>query len=764
MLVVPSFLLLLLAGQTVCLLNSGSGYSSSTRSPRARTQTGGHNKHTNTPKPINSSGTPTLPYIPPSSKHGNTPAPSRPPPGSSNSSSGPSRPPGSSNHSNPPSGPSNGPSGPSGPSNGLSTTSTRPPGSPPSASSSSQIKPSDSSTPPGPSKTPTNPPPTGTPGPTAPPPSSSSSSSQMTFTTPPASVHTSSLSQSLSSSDTLLTTTEDGHKTVIPVVGGIGLWGISRPGVYKNLPGFSNPVKIPCLVACDPITDTPGVVPPGGGGGDGEGDGEDDNTSRDSSCKSSTSKYSTEFVTCTPISNSQTTTTSCTTSTETLTTTGCDLTVSDSTTTTTKTPEPSVLPLTFVTFTVEPASSTPSSSSLRSSSKSSSRSSSSSAPPHIPLTMTTFTVHPVSTQSSSRSSSRSSSKSSSSSSSSSRVKTCTAKPKPSKTSGASMQTSEPTPSSKTQHSSPTALPTPSSASKTTTPPTTTAPSYPIRCIPDANPDLPEPVCVCTESKTSTYSAPTLSGNDMCGYTTIPSSQVSSNAETTPVTHTDYTYTDFSDSVVKSCATATESKLTMVASAYITRCDDPKPLSTLHPVPGTATLHVWEARETANVVNSLYIAAMMRDASGEVVANQSMSVKTHYGHNVTIDVDGRDDDPINIQPVESVDAMDDGEKRRRSWFEKRIGNPVITNPGAGDRTDLVFYLNGLVFNSQDDTDDKTDKKPPYCSVGGWDHGDAWDGFKEFTKVIPGVALADELINGDMSDSLPNRQLDCYIEYH
>ncbi|OQE36803.1 hypothetical protein PENCOP_c011G00215 [Penicillium coprophilum] len=182
----------------------------------------------------------------------------------------------------------------------------------------------------------------------------------MVYTTPPPGLHTSSITQSLSASNTLLTTTENGRQTIIPVIGGVGIWGIPNPGTYFNIPGFPGAITIPCLIACSSSASIPSTD---------EGAIEDSyqasSSSSSSSCTSaSTSTYSTEFVTCIPITTSSTTTSTCTTSTEIYTTTGCDLAVTDVSTATTQQPAGTPPPLSAVTFHVGPASSTPSSSAL----------------------------------------------------------------------------------------------------------------------------------------------------------------------------------------------------------------------------------------------------------------------------------------------------------------------------------------------------------------------------------------------------------------
>ncbi|KAJ5153842.1 uncharacterized protein N7500_009281 [Penicillium coprophilum] len=164
------------------------------------------------------------------------------------------------------------------------------------------------------------------------------------------------MTQFLSASNTLLTTTENGHQTIIPVIGGVGIWGIPSPGTFFNIPGFPGAITIPCLIACSssasmPSTDEEAI----------EGSDQASSSSSSSSCTSaSTSIYSTEFVTCTPITTSRTKTSTCTTSTEIYTTTGCNLAVTDASTATYLKLTGTALPLTAVTFHVGPASSTPS--------------------------------------------------------------------------------------------------------------------------------------------------------------------------------------------------------------------------------------------------------------------------------------------------------------------------------------------------------------------------------------------------------------------
>ncbi|KAJ5371851.1 hypothetical protein N7517_003857 [Penicillium concentricum] len=210
------------------------------------------------------------------------------------------------------------------------------------------------------------------------------------YTTPPDGLRTSSITEFLSASNTVLTTTENGHQTIIPVIAGIGIWGIPHPGTFFNIPGFPGALTIPCLIACSSSASMPSIDE----GAIEDGDQSSSRSSSASCTSSSTSTYSTEFVTCAPITTLGRTTSTCTTSTEIHTTTGCDLKVTDSSTATTQTPTSTPLALTAVTFHVGPASSTPPSSALPLTAVTFHVGPASSTPPSsaLPLTAVTFTV------------------------------------------------------------------------------------------------------------------------------------------------------------------------------------------------------------------------------------------------------------------------------------------------------------------------------------------------------------------------------------
>ncbi|PLB54007.1 hypothetical protein P170DRAFT_482251 [Aspergillus steynii IBT 23096] len=239
---------------------------------------------------------------------------------------------------------------------------------------------------------------------------------------------------------------------------------------------------------------------------------------------------------------------------------------------------------------------------------------------------------------------------------------------------------------------------------------------------------PSLVCECTESETKYFTAPPFDRtSNVCGYTTNPTSTIVETISEAP-TFTGYTWTDSVESIVKSCDTATE-----VRDPYQhTTCDDPVPISTLHPQFGTATLHVWEAWETNAASPKVIIAAVMNDTDQVMVADQREAVEVNLGTNVTIPVTNLESYPINIEPIASVEFLDEGERRRS--LDKRIVVPP--RPYPVDHSDLVFYVNGFKFNSVDDSEDEKGQEPPYCSVGDWDFGSAADQLADFLgNVIP-----------------------------
>ncbi|KAH8430743.1 uncharacterized protein LDX57_008406 [Aspergillus melleus] len=262
---------------------------------------------------------------------------------------------------------------------------------------------------------------------------------------------------------------------------------------------------------------------------------------------------------------------------------------------------------------------------------------------------------------------------------------------------------------------------------------------------------PSLVCQCTESETKYFTAPAFDRSyDVCGYTTFPSTTVSETITPAP-TVTGYVWTNPIESLVYSCDTATE-----VADPWThTTCDEPAAISTLHPQPGTATIHVWEAWQTDAIGPTVILAAVMNDTDQVIVADQREAVKVNLGDDLTIPVTNHEDYPIKIKPVASVKFLDEGE-RRRSSLNKRMG--VSPRPYPVDHSDLIFHIGSDTFNSVDDSEENKGQNLPYCSVGDWDFGSAADQLADFLGGM--VPLANIVLG---AGKLPNRQTDCYIEY-
>lgn len=144
------------------------------------------------------------------------------------------------------------------------------------------------------------------------------------------------------------------------------------------------------------------------------------------------------------------------------------------------------------------------------------------------------------------------------------------------------------------------------------------------------------------------------------------------------------------------------------------------------------LHVWEAWQTDALGPTVILAAVMNDIDQVMIADQREPVEVNLGENVTIPITNLGNYPMQIKPVSSVKFLDEGE-RRRSWLNKRIGVPPRSYPVS--HLDLMFHVNGYIFNSVDNSEEKKGQELPYCSVGGWDFGSAADQLADFLGIIP-----------------------------
>ncbi|RJE18591.1 hypothetical protein PHISCL_09072 [Aspergillus sclerotialis] len=556
----------------------------------------------------------------------------------------------------------------------------------------------------------------------------SSTTPLTTFTSPPPAFYASSVAHHLSTDNTLITTEEHGRHTVIPVFGGFALHNIRHTRTYFNLPSISGGVQIPCLISCSsgdfPSTVSqsssadPNYDDSGNNNNNNDDDGDDNQSSSSRStirsCTStSTSTISSEFAQCntisTKIAGPQPIATTCSTSTITSVTTGCDILATARTSTTmAPTSIPDLLPLTVVSFifcrgtsvfitpyvnhsVISPSvvnsgivdissitaltyyrefcCPTPATAALT-------RSSSSTSP--APVSPLSPTVPSIGSARFSR--------------------TTTATPK---------------------ITSSTSIPHSPTFRQTVTPP--------ILCHQNGNPDLASPRCECTQSSSIYFRAPLASNSvDPCGYKTVPSTTTITPTITPPPTVTDYVYTDAIDSIVKSCATASVVPEPW-APVPITTCNEPTPISTLRPQPGTATIHVWESWPTDEVSPKAYIAAIMNDTDQVTVAKQE-PVEVNLGENITIPISNIEQYPMNIEPVSGFNL----DKRDQSWLERRIAPPSRSYPV--DHSSVDFYVNGFTFNSKEDSEGKKGKILPYCSVDDWDYGSAADQFADFVRVF------------------------------
>lgn len=171
----------------------------------------------------------------------------------------------------------------------------------------------------------------------------------------------------------------------------------------------------------------------------------------------------------------------------------------------------------------------------------------------------------------------------------------------------------------------------------------------------------------------------------------------------------------------------------------------------HPQPGTATLHVYEAWKTAAVGPIVYVAAVMKDIDGVVVANRTDNSQVRFGETLTIPVMNYPKDSITIEA-----SFMYGTNRKRT----PIGAPP--RPMSVDHSYLKFQANGFSFDTKHDSDTKKGHTLPYCKVGEWDHGSALGQLKDFLDIIPGINALGGLL--DIPDSLPvcSCLLDCFWE--
>ena len=258
--------------------------------------------------------------------------------------------------------------------------------------------------------------------------------------------------------------------------------------------------------------------------------------------------------------------------------------------------------------------------------------------------------------------------------------------------------------------------------------------------PRAGPDVDEPACVCTY-KTSTYYASTMSsqsGANLCAYPTAPprisATHISSTVRETTITPFFRTESMIITYCPKPSSTYSE-------GLSIIECGgDSSIVETLHPQPGTATLHVYEAWETAAVAPIAYVGAVMKDTDGVIVANRTKDVRVRFGENLTIPVLNYPQSSITIEASFMYDA---------NYKRTPIGVPA--HPMPVDHSQLLSQVNGFSFDTKHDSGTEKGQTPPYCEVGDWDYGSALEQLKKFLNIIPGINFLGSLF--DIPDSLP-----------
>ena len=216
------------------------------------------------------------------------------------------------------------------------------------------------------------------------------------------------------------------------------------------------------------------------------------------------------------------------------------------------------------------------------------------------------------------------------------------------------------------------------------------------------------VCMCGEGlKAKTL--PTLDSDDICGYTSIPSTALTpSPTPSASPTTSYYTSSNVVNGVQQVCTDWTVIK--NVGVPYTSCVGDP--VSTILPYqPGTCRMHILEASEDNQ--HPIGFEATIYDNDDSQIGHNTTYVR--LGDYVYVDSELPYD--VSFEPTMDMDSK----KRKRT----PIGIP--SRPLSIEHHDLVFRAGDYSWNTKDDTDDSSDA---YCDVGDWDNGDFDDFVKEF----------------------------------